>query len=296
MANPFAPIPDMPPRTPRCRRARYPAAGLLVLATALAAISAGAADLTTVERSGGRELLLHLPQQLPQRGSRALVVVLHGGMGNAQRISGRQSESALNLDALADRYGFIVAYLNGTAATRMERLPALAWNAGGGCCGQAAARNVDDVAYISAAVNDLVLRYGVDRQRVFGTGHSNGAMMGLRMICETEVFAAVVSYSGTLNLPVERCPAARGRKILAIHGSADQNVPVQGGVGSKGISQVSYASQEHTRQVFEASGADYHPLLLDGADHKLEHVDAQLQRQQGASVAQETVGFFGLDR
>ena len=66
----------------------------------------------TAEEHGGRPMLVHVPSHLPPQGSRALVVVLHGGLGNARNIESGKSESGLNLDAMADHAGFIVAYLS----------------------------------------------------------------------------------------------------------------------------------------------------------------------------------------
>ena len=101
-------------------------------------------------------MIVYAPSELPARGARALVVVLHGGLGNAQRIASRQSESGLNLDSLAETNGFVVAYLNGTPVTRFFGADKLGWNAGGGCCGQSAENNVRDVDYITGAVDHLV--------------------------------------------------------------------------------------------------------------------------------------------
>lgn len=167
------------------------------------------ARASTVESYDGRQMIVHVPDRVPPSGSRALVVVLHGGLGNAQRIASRQAESGLNLDAIADRNGFIVAYLSGTPVTRRFGSQFLGWNAGGGCCGVSAVNNIDDVAYIKGAVATLAGRYGIDRARVYGIGHSNGAIMAQRLACETHLFAAVVAISGPLNLQVSSCPAAR---------------------------------------------------------------------------------------
>ena len=86
----------------------------------------------TTESYGGREMLVHLPANLPPKGKRALVIVLHGGLGNARRISTMNAEGGLNLDVEAEKDGFIVAYLNGTPVTRFMGANMLGWNAGGG--------------------------------------------------------------------------------------------------------------------------------------------------------------------
>jgi poly(3-hydroxybutyrate) depolymerase len=101
------------------------------------ASGASAATHGVIEESyDGRSMIIYVPSRLSAPGTRALVVVLHGGLGNAQRIESGQSETGLNMDAIAEKAGFIVAYLNGTPVTRRFGADKLGWNAGGGCCGQ----------------------------------------------------------------------------------------------------------------------------------------------------------------
>jgi poly(3-hydroxybutyrate) depolymerase len=278
------------------RRSNYPLfltfiASLLGSSISMAASSTGAASSTA--SYGGRDMIVTVPAQLPPPGARALVVVLHGGMGNAGRIASGQSESGLNMDAVAEKDGFIVAYLNGTPATRLFG-NMRAWNAGG-CCGQPAENNIDDTGYIKGAVGYLIGKYGVDPARVYGMGHSNGAMMTERVMCETGLYAAAVAISGPLILATASCPAARGKHILAIHGADDRNVPVKGGKGTKGISGAVFNSEAEARQVFTNSGASYDLQIVLGADHKLDDIDRILRQTEGISIAQKATRFFGLD-
>jgi len=256
------------------------------------ALAAPAGD--TTDSYGGRTMILHVPATLPASGPRALVIVLHGGMGNADRIAGQQAESGLNMDAVADRQGFVVAYLNGTPVTRFMGAKFLGWNAGGGCCGQPGQNGTDDVAYISGAVSYLAGKYGVDRTRVFAIGHSNGAMMTQRMVCETRVFASVVAISGPLNLDTTQCPSARGLSVLAIHGADDRNVPIAGGKGSKGLAQVAWKSEAQSQAVMTASGARYTLQVVPGADHMLDHIGAKIQQTEGVSIGEKAARAFGI--
>ena len=260
----------------------------------LAAMAFDARAGETEMSMGGRNVLVHVPSRLPASGTRALVVVLHGGLGNAQRIVSQQSEAGLNLDAVSDANGFVVAYLNVTTATRRFNSSMLAWNAGGGCCGLPAETEVDDVAYIRAVVADLVGRYGIDPRRVFGIGHSNGAMMTARVLCETSLYAAGITISGPLNLPTDQCPGARGERILALHGAIDENVPLAGGTGTRGISRATYNSQERTAAVFRNSGASFQLQVVPGADHALDDIAAALRQAEGQSIGEKAAGFFGL--
>jgi polyhydroxybutyrate depolymerase len=267
---------------------------LLILAhqPAIARAAAPVNEAVT-ETHGGRDMLVTIPAKLPPSGTRALVIVLHGGLGNAARIASSRSEGGLNMDAQAEANGFIVAYLNGTAVTRLGG-NMLGWNAGGGCCGLPARNNVDDVAYIKGAVDYLAGKCGIDRGRVFGMGHSNGAMMTQRLMCETNLYVAGVAVSGPLNLDVTMCPASRGKRILAIHGADDANVPVDGGKGTKGISGVAYKSEDFAKRTFTSSGATYTLDVVAGADHQIDRIDAMMRKSEGVTIAQKSVAFFGL--
>jgi poly(3-hydroxybutyrate) depolymerase len=273
------------------RRTRAHPVLALALALAMALWALPAFAQTTTISYAGRDILLLLPPSLPPSGQRALVVVLHGGMGNAGRIEAQTSEAALNMDAQAAQHGFIVAYLNGTAATRMGG-NALAWNAGG-CCGQPAAQNIDDTAYITGAVAVLEAGYGIDPARIYVMGHSNGSMMAQKLLCETTVFAAGVTISGPLNT-TESCPAAKGHRILAIHGADDDHVPIAGGRGTEGISHATFQSEAAAAQIFQSAGASYTLQIVPGVGHKLDDIEAAFEQTNGISIPQKATEFFGL--
>jgi polyhydroxybutyrate depolymerase len=248
---------------------------------------------TVTETFAGRIAVIYTPHTLPAAGSRALVVVLHGGLGNAQRIAQQRSERAINLNAVGDQGGFIVAYLNGTPVARLLSDERRGWNAGS-CCGMPVEKGVDDVAYIQRAVEEIANRYGVDRKRIFGVGHSNGAMMTQRVMCETNLYAAGVPISGGLESGAQTCAGSQGKRIMAIHGEDDKNVPIGGGRGPKGLSGVSFASQAATANVWRASGATYDLQVIPASDHSTEVIDAQIVKTESQTLAQKIARFFGL--
>ena len=79
------------------------------------------------------------------------------------------------------------------------------WNAGL-CCGQAAGSNINDVGFIEQVVNDVSTRTLIDRQHVFVTGMSNGAMMALRMVCQTATFRGAASVAARSSRPAPGRP------------------------------------------------------------------------------------------
>ncbi len=241
------------------------------------------------DRFGGRDMLLYVPSVLPPAGQRALLVVLHGGGGDA-----RFMLEHLKINGVAERHGFVVAYLNGTAATRVGGRRLKAWNAGGGCCGKPYEDKVDDIGYVTEAVAHLQRRFSVAPESSFGVGHSNGAMMVQTLACVSAVFSQVASLAGALVAESASCPAARGHTILNYHGERDENVPLAGGVGSRGVVQINYPSQDQARSKFEASGGRYLLQVLPGAGHSIEQLCLSSQQQHGMSLAERLARDLGL--
>ncbi len=236
----------------------------------------------------GREILVHVaPNARPA--NRAMVVVLHGGMGNANHI-----HNVSGMNEAADEGGFIVVYLNGSKASKRLGDEYHAWNAGGGCCGQPFQTNVDDIGYITRAIDYLAVKYNVDKKQVFGMGHSNGAMMTSLLMCKTYLYQAIIPISGPLNIDAQSCPPAYHKKILAIHGTADENVPIDGGKGTKGITDIDYKSQSYAKGAFEESSATYTIDALPGVDHNLEHIRDYMFKRDGRTLGQSAALFFGL--
>jgi polyhydroxybutyrate depolymerase len=106
-------------------------------------------DSTQSLTFAGREraYLVHLPRPAAIGNSPLpLVIVLHGGGGNAA-----SAAKMTGLSALADKENFIVVYPDGTGRLD-DRL--LTWNSGN-CCGYALDNQVDDVGFIRALIEKL---------------------------------------------------------------------------------------------------------------------------------------------
>ncbi len=168
------------------------------------------------------------------------LVALHGGLG-----SGKQFEASSNFNGLATANGFMVAYPDGVTRSPDGSGGARTWNAGK-CCGPAVARQVDDVAFLRAVVADVESDHRIDRSRVYAAGHSNGAMMALRLACEaSDVFVAVGIQSGSLE--TSTCSPRRSVSLIQIHGTADANIPIAGGKGS-GVAGVAFSPPRQAAQ------------------------------------------------
>lgn len=227
-----------------------------------------------------RQYLLFSPKQKVQT-QVPLMVVLHGGTGNAQH-----SSLTMGMNQIAIENGFFVAYPDGTGTALGENRRV--WNAGR-CCAVAARKNINDVKFIAAMIAELVRNYPIDRRRIYVTGESNGAMLTYRLMCELpHVFAAAIAVSGTLM--TDTCQQGQDTAFFDIHGSADSSVPYTGGRG-QGLSAAVFRSvpdslaliaklrkcAKPVRKVFAngdidetyvcAEGAPMRSLLIQGGGH-----------------------------
>ena len=93
---------------------------------------------------------------------------------------------------------------------------------------------LDDVGFITAMVSAIGRGVPVDPRRVYATGISNGGIMAYTLACHTTLFAAIGPDSAT-----ERggCPDPARLSVIAIHGTADRNIPYGGGRGD-GIAHI----------------------------------------------------------
>jgi len=231
----------------------------------VAAVPGFAADNQRKLQVGGRErgYAVHVPPGATDSRPMPLVIVLHGGGG-----SGAGAATQTGFSREADRGGFLVAYPDGTDRVRpflnaLGKPGLLTWNAGG-CCGYAMENRVDDVAFLRAMIGEIERGYRVDPKRICATGLSNGAMMAYRLACEaSDVVAAVGIVAGVVLAP---CAPAAPVSVIYIHGSADEYVPVGGGIGRKSLTRTSYLPVADSLALWaHADGCPADPELGDTA-------------------------------
>lgn len=170
-------------------------------------------DSTWTVSAGGliREALVHVPASYDPTTPTPVVINIHGRTGWAQ-----QQANLSHAIAKSDSEGFVVihpeAYTSPTA-----------WNAGGGCCGDAYADNIDDSGFIAALIDEAAATLCVDPDRVYAMGLSNGGYLSHRLACEHgDKIAAIGPVAGVLSLP--SCAPARPMPMLIVHGTDDDLV------------------------------------------------------------------------
>jgi polyhydroxybutyrate depolymerase len=167
-----------------------------------------------------RTYVVHVPEAAADF-ARPVVLNFHGGGGTAAA-----HQQYVHMDTLADRANFLLVYPNGTGLLGGKLLT---WNAGS-CCGYAKDRNVDDVGFVRALVQDLAGRIPIDRGRIYATGLSNGAMMAYRVARDApDLVAAIAPVAGASLLEP---PAGRDAvPIMHIHSVDDPRALYAGGFG-----------------------------------------------------------------
>lgn len=242
---------------------------------------AGRASNGTIATPGGslRTYRLYVPRSLPKGRPAPLLVALHGGLG-----SGLQFEQDSGFDALAEANRFIVVYPNGTPI-RPAAPDRLVWN-GGGCCSVAeqSQENVNDVGFISALITKLERQYDIDKTRVYATGHSNGAILAERLACEiSDQIVAIGVQSG--DLMINSCPASHPVSALEIHGTADQNIPINGGMGSRSLTQTDFPPPVDALNTFaERDGCRSTPTTSTDQSNPAVHFESWQSCKSGTTV------------
>lgn len=183
---------------------------------------AAASDFAHNISSGGsdRSFFVHVPDTVKDAKNLPVVIVLHGGGGDAAGVR-RQT----GMDEIADKNGFIAVYPEGSGSPLSPGMRT--WNADL-CCGYAAHKKIDDVAFISTMIDFLVKTYAVDPRRIYATGHSNGAMMSYKLACALSGKIAAIAPNSGQRLG-DDCHPKRPVAVLHIHGTKDPCAPYDGG-------------------------------------------------------------------
>ena len=188
---------------------------VLALAVSLATPAAARtpeAGRNTVEFDNQQRVYhLHLPPAYDGETPLPLVLVLHGGGGNGPRIA-RQTD----FEAKADAEGFVVVFPTGQEAADSGHY----WTAGDVTNDPVKAALIgDDVAFLSALIDQLTDDLAIDEQRIYVTGFSNGAAMTHKLACAlSDRIAAAAAVASALSA---ECDPVSPVAVLQMNGSED---------------------------------------------------------------------------
>lgn len=180
----------------------------------------GLSEHTLEVQGRERTFFVRLPPGHVARNPVPLVIALHGGGGVAAYLD---SSTNFSLSARADAQGWVLIMPQGIAK---------GWNDGRAIVdrGSRARAGVDDVGFISALIDHAHSKYGIDRQRVFVTGISNGGAMSFRLALElSERIRAVAPVTMSLPTVHQHATPKRRVSVLMLNGTQDPLVPYSGG-------------------------------------------------------------------
>ncbi|HRY14915.1 MAG TPA: PHB depolymerase family esterase [Candidatus Competibacteraceae bacterium] len=196
-----------------------------------AATGAGS-DYTLIHNGLTRHYSLYAPPAYRPGTPAPLLIMLHGGGQRLDRFM------QTGMDRVAAANGFIVAYPSGATPDGVKP----SWNAGSASpTGYAEQAHVDDVGFIRSMIEQISKKYDIDAKRIYVAGVSKGGMMAYRLACEmSDRIAAIATVAATMTTP--QCRPARPVPVLHIHGTEDNNVPLDGGRGEYSARMAHYPS------------------------------------------------------
>ena len=179
-----------------------------------------------------REYIVHPPPGFPGKRRWPLVLLFHGGAGNAG-----QALEHYGMRNAADRRGFLLVAPNGTGRSVLRT-----WNVKFGF-GYAKDNDVDDVGFVRALLARLESTLPIDTRRVFATGISNGGMLchfvAAGLPGSFAAIAPVVGSYGGKAPDQDRWqtppPPTAPVSVMAFNGGKDDHVPLEGGRQRKSI-------------------------------------------------------------
>jgi len=153
-----------------------------------------------------------------------VVLVFHGGGGYPGAV-----RYQTDFDKVADRKGFIVVFPAGHCRIWKDRL--LHWNDGRTPRNDPAFKDIDDVGFVAALLDDLMKLFNVDKSRIYATGLSNGSFMTYRLACDlSDRIAAVAPVGGQRAIGEYGQKPPRPIPVIHFHGKMDNWAKYDGGV------------------------------------------------------------------
>jgi polyhydroxybutyrate depolymerase len=212
-----------------------------------------------------RTYLVHAAQGYGDTSPPPVLMVLHGGGGSAEfgyRVHGWTD--------LSEREGCLVVFPEATAEDPSQpaavRENPRIWN-DGSRRSAVARRNVDDIGYLAAVLDDVQESFAVDSSRVFVSGFSNGASMSFRAGIElADRITAIAPVAGHLCLKDPQ--PARPLSMLYMIGLADPINPFAGGptVSPWGSRRVKPPVMDSINAWVRLIRASHEPVLLRDSD------------------------------
>lgn len=177
-------------------------------------------DKTITVDNRVRQYMIHLPPAFSASSKLPVIFAFHGGGGEYKK-----TIRYYNLNGLADRFGYIIVYPNAVNK---------AWSMKGVASRIRHTENqVDDVGFISALLDQLIVSYGVDSNRVFCTGISRGGIFSLFLAWQlSDRIKAIAPVCASIPVAIaSNYQFSHPTPVLLINGTGDPLISYYGGPG-----------------------------------------------------------------
>lgn len=190
-----------------------------------------------------RTFTYYLPEQLDELP--ALVFVLHGSMSSSEDI---RWQTAYGFERLAQTENFIPVYPNGFENHWNDCRASANYSAN--------TQKINDPEFFKAMVAYFKQHYGIDDQKVYATGLSNGGHMSYRLALEVpELVRAIAPMAASLPVADNNDCGVRGKpvSVAIFNGTNDPINPYEGGLvelmgdSSRGSVQSSEQTMDYWR-------------------------------------------------
>jgi len=173
----------------------------------------------TIQYEGiDRTYHIQFPKNFNTNNPAPMVLALHGGGGMGSTFE--EQVSAGTLTAAADERGVVLVFPEGIKKR---------WNSGRTEIFNKE-KMYDDVGFISLIIDEMITKHGIDSERIYATGISNGGFMSLRLALElSNKIAAVAPVTAQMPKINELKRPEFPISIMIINGAADRLVPYKGG-------------------------------------------------------------------
>lgn len=204
-----------------------------------------------------RTYRLFVPSSYDETTPTPLLLMLHPAGGDGTSFAFRTG-----VNKRAEEDGIIVAYPEG---------PQGYWDYGYGLPEWADVYPInDDVGFINALLDELIVSYNIDETQIYAVGHSNGARFAFQLGCALgDRLAGIGAVAATISEDIVNACSPESRvSVFYMHGTEDMSTPWEGKPLYLGAEQVTTAwSAPNTVNFWVAQNrCDVEPDIVDLPD------------------------------
>jgi len=179
----------------------------------------GEFNTRTIQHDGvERTYHMYLPNNFDNSNDTPLVLALHGGGGTGTNFE--DVVSAGTLTTAAESRGVILLMPDGIDKRWNDGRPEIFGNDS----------MYDDVGFISTIIDEMIQNYGVDANRVYSTGISNGGLMSIRLAMDlSNKIAAIAPVTAQITSAMQAKVPEFPISMMIVNGEEDPLVPYNGG-------------------------------------------------------------------